>query len=57
VEPVQSTSSSVALEWHYNEDDPAQPAFITGYLVTVQEVGSDILPDQTESKSREKLPV
>ncbi|XP_072243660.1 leukemia inhibitory factor receptor isoform X2 [Leuresthes tenuis] len=48
VEPVQSTSSSVALEWRYNEDDPAQPAFITGYLVTVQEVGSDILPGQTE---------
>ncbi|KAM4576175.1 leukemia inhibitory factor receptor isoform 2-T2 [Odontesthes bonariensis] len=48
VEPVQSTSSSVALEWHYNEDDPAHPAFITGYLVTVQEVGSDILPGQTE---------
>lgn len=38
VEPVQSTSSSVTLEWQYNEDDPAQPAFITGYLVTVQEV-------------------
>ncbi|XP_028269069.1 leukemia inhibitory factor receptor [Parambassis ranga] len=38
VEPVHSTSSSVTLEWHYNEDDPTQPAFITGYLVTVQEV-------------------
>uniref|UniRef100_A0A3P9BW38 Leukemia inhibitory factor receptor n=1 Tax=Maylandia zebra TaxID=106582 RepID=A0A3P9BW38_9CICH len=45
VEPVQSTSSSVTLEWHYNEDDPAQPAFIMGYLVTVQEVGSVLLPD------------
>ncbi|XP_074527018.1 leukemia inhibitory factor receptor [Halichoeres trimaculatus] len=43
VEPVQSTSSSVTLEWHYNEDDAAQPAFITGYLVTVQAVGSDKL--------------
>ncbi|XP_061585467.1 leukemia inhibitory factor receptor [Cololabis saira] len=40
VEPVQSSSSSVTLEWHYNEDDPGQPAFITGYLVTVQEAGS-----------------
>uniref|UniRef100_A0A3Q2X1Q5 Leukemia inhibitory factor receptor-like n=1 Tax=Haplochromis burtoni TaxID=8153 RepID=A0A3Q2X1Q5_HAPBU len=45
VEPVQSTSSSVTLEWHYNEDDPAQPAFIMGYLVTVQEIGSVLLPD------------
>ncbi len=44
VEPVQSTSSSVTLEWHYNEDDPAHPAFITGYQVTVQEIGSDTLP-------------
>uniref|UniRef100_A0A3Q0SNH8 Fibronectin type-III domain-containing protein n=1 Tax=Amphilophus citrinellus TaxID=61819 RepID=A0A3Q0SNH8_AMPCI len=45
VEPVQSTSSSVTLEWHYNEEDPTQPAFITGYLVTVQEAGSVSLPD------------
>ncbi|XP_044051060.1 oncostatin-M-specific receptor subunit beta isoform X2 [Siniperca chuatsi] len=44
VEPVQKTSSSVTLEWRYDEDDPAHPAFITGYLVTVQEVGSDTLP-------------
>ncbi|XP_069563953.1 leukemia inhibitory factor receptor [Brachyistius frenatus] len=44
VEPVHSTSSSVTLVWHYNEDDPAQPAFITGYLVTVQEGGPDMLP-------------
>ncbi|XP_035514491.1 oncostatin-M-specific receptor subunit beta [Morone saxatilis] len=42
VEPVQSTSSSVTLEWHYSEDDPAHPAFITGYLVMVQKVGSDM---------------
>ncbi|XP_054467793.1 leukemia inhibitory factor receptor [Anoplopoma fimbria] len=41
VEPVQSTSSSVTLKWSYNEDDPAHPAFITGYQVTAQEVGSD----------------
>ncbi|XP_041855246.1 leukemia inhibitory factor receptor [Melanotaenia boesemani] len=46
VYPVQSTSSSVTLEWHYNEDDPALPAFIIGYLVKVQEVGSDMLPGQ-----------
>ncbi|XP_034547122.1 leukemia inhibitory factor receptor isoform X2 [Notolabrus celidotus] len=43
VKPVQSTSSSVTLEWRYNEDDAAHPAFITGYLVTVEEVGSDTL--------------
>ncbi|XP_036954638.1 oncostatin-M-specific receptor subunit beta isoform X1 [Acanthopagrus latus] len=41
VEPVQSTSSSVTLEWRYDVDDPAHPAFITGYLVTVQEVAPD----------------
>ncbi|KAM3610502.1 uncharacterized protein V6R79_004825 [Siganus canaliculatus] len=40
VEPAQCTSSSVTLEWHYSEDDPAHPAFITGYLVTVQEAAS-----------------
>lgn len=33
----------MTLEWRYNEDDAAQPAFITGYLVTVQEAGSDNL--------------
>ncbi|XP_071339602.1 leukemia inhibitory factor receptor isoform X2 [Trachinotus anak] len=44
VEPVQSTPSSVTLEWRYNENDPAHPAFITGYLVTVQEVGANMLP-------------
>ncbi|KAM3867636.1 leukemia inhibitory factor receptor [Diretmus argenteus] len=36
VEPVRRTSSSVTLEWHYNEDDQAHPGFITGYLVAVQ---------------------
>ncbi|XP_073322066.1 leukemia inhibitory factor receptor [Pagrus major] len=38
VEPVQSTSSSVTLEWRYDVDDLA---FIAGYLVKVQEVASD----------------
>ncbi|XP_040010243.1 leukemia inhibitory factor receptor isoform X2 [Xiphias gladius] len=37
VEPVERTPSSVKLEWRYNEDDPAHLAFITGYVVTVQE--------------------
>lgn len=55
VEPVQSTSSSVTLEWHYNEDDLAHPAFITGYLITVQEVGSGTLPGHATSGCREKL--
>ncbi|XP_070761070.1 leukemia inhibitory factor receptor [Enoplosus armatus] len=44
VELVQSTSSSVTLEWRYDEDEPTHPAFITGYQVTVQEVGSEMLP-------------
>ncbi|KAJ4941988.1 hypothetical protein JOQ06_011859 [Pogonophryne albipinna] len=39
-----STSSSVTLEWSYNEDDPAHTAFITGYLVTGQEAGTDTPP-------------
>ncbi|XP_067377365.1 leukemia inhibitory factor receptor isoform X1 [Channa argus] len=37
IEPVQSTYSSVTLEWRYNEADPTHPAFIVGYLVTVQD--------------------
>ncbi|XP_060894548.1 leukemia inhibitory factor receptor isoform X1 [Labrus mixtus] len=37
---VRSTSSSVTLEWFYSEDDASHPAFITGYLITVQELGS-----------------
>ncbi|KAF7200667.1 leukemia inhibitory factor receptor [Nothobranchius furzeri] len=41
IKPVYITSSSVTLEWRYDEDDPVQPAFITGYLVTLQETGSD----------------
>ncbi|KAM7017805.1 leukemia inhibitory factor receptor isoform 2-T2 [Tautogolabrus adspersus] len=40
VEMVQSTSSSVTLEWFYSEDDASHSAFITGYLITVQELGS-----------------
>ncbi|XP_040050982.2 leukemia inhibitory factor receptor isoform X1 [Gasterosteus aculeatus] len=40
IEPIQSTSSSVTLEWSYNEDDPSHLGFITGYLVTAQEVGA-----------------
>lgn len=43
VEPA-SASSSVTLEWRYNEDDQAHPAFITGYLVTVKEVAHNMLP-------------
>ncbi|KAF1389404.1 hypothetical protein PFLUV_G00073080 [Perca fluviatilis] len=43
VEPFQITSSSVTLEWSYDEDDPAHSAFITGYLVTAQAVGSGTL--------------
>lgn len=55
VEPVQSTSSSVTLEWSYNEDDPAHTAFITGYLVTGQEAGTDTLPGHVASKCGGKL--
>ncbi|KAG7489235.1 leukemia inhibitory factor receptor-like isoform X2 [Solea senegalensis] len=44
VEPVQTTSSSVTLEWRYSEDDPSHVAFITGYLVSVKEVGPNMLP-------------
>lgn len=57
VEPVQITSSSVTLEWHYNEEDPAHPAFITGYLVMVHEVGSDKLPGRAAGGCRGKIPV
>uniref|UniRef100_A0A3P9P0K2 Leukemia inhibitory factor receptor-like n=1 Tax=Poecilia reticulata TaxID=8081 RepID=A0A3P9P0K2_POERE len=41
IQPVKRTYASVTLEWHYDEDDPGQRAFITGYLVTVQEVQTD----------------
>ncbi|XP_054895473.1 leukemia inhibitory factor receptor isoform X2 [Poeciliopsis prolifica] len=36
--PIKRTYASVTLEWHFDEEDPAQPAFITGYLIAVQEV-------------------
>uniref|UniRef100_A0A667ZXB3 Fibronectin type-III domain-containing protein n=1 Tax=Myripristis murdjan TaxID=586833 RepID=A0A667ZXB3_9TELE len=39
---VRSTSSSVTLEWLYDEDD--QAGFITGYLASVQEVGQEAAP-------------
>ncbi|XP_023814694.1 leukemia inhibitory factor receptor isoform X2 [Oryzias latipes] len=46
VQPVQTTSSSATLEWLFNEHDPAHPAFIIGYLITVQGGRSDKAPDQ-----------
>ncbi|XP_029295925.1 leukemia inhibitory factor receptor [Cottoperca gobio] len=55
VEPVQSSSSSVTLEWSYNEDDPAHTAFITGYLVTGQEVGSGTLPGHAANVFNESV--
>lgn len=51
VEPVQYTSSSVTLVWLYNEEDRAHPAFITGYLVMVHQVGSDKLPGHAANLS------
>ncbi|XP_024860896.2 oncostatin-M-specific receptor subunit beta isoform X2 [Kryptolebias marmoratus] len=48
-ESARTTSSSITLEWFYDEDDPAQPAFITGYLVTVQEVGPETRLGQTKN--------
>lgn len=56
VEPVQSTSSSVTMEWRYSEDDPAHSAFVTGYLVTVQEVGTDTLPGHHPASERRRKP-
>lgn len=53
VQPVQKTSSSVTLEWSYNEADHAHPAFITGYLVKVQ----DGLLGRAASGCRGNLPV
>ncbi|XP_071775502.2 leukemia inhibitory factor receptor isoform X1 [Centroberyx gerrardi] len=47
VRPGQSTSSSVTLEWLYNEEDQAHRGFITGYLVVVQEEGCESTPGQT----------
>uniref|UniRef100_A0A8C7ZYH8 Fibronectin type-III domain-containing protein n=1 Tax=Oryzias sinensis TaxID=183150 RepID=A0A8C7ZYH8_9TELE len=51
VQPVQTTSSSATLEWLFNEHDPAHPAFIIGYLITVQGGRSDKAPDQATSVS------
>lgn len=45
-----SESSSVTLEWYYNEEDEAHPAFITGYLVTAQEVLQDALAGRAKAK-------
>lgn len=44
VEPIQKTSSSVTLHWHYNEDDDSNPAFIIGYLVKVEDMGPNTQP-------------
>ncbi|RVE67939.1 hypothetical protein OJAV_G00086790 [Oryzias javanicus] len=41
IQPVWTTSSSVTLEWLFSEEDPAHPAFIVGYRVTVQRGGSE----------------
>lgn len=38
-----SESSSVTLEWRYDEDNRDHPAFITGYLVTARKVQQDTL--------------
>nr|XP_023692485.1 oncostatin-M-specific receptor subunit beta-like isoform X1 [Paramormyrops kingsleyae] len=35
--PVSISSSSALLSWEFNEDDPADPGFITGYQVNVTE--------------------
>ncbi|XP_029366774.1 oncostatin-M-specific receptor subunit beta isoform X2 [Echeneis naucrates] len=47
VKPVQRTASSVTLEWHHREHicNATHSGFITGYLITVQEVESNVLPD------------
>lgn len=56
VKLVHSTSSSVTLEWCFDENDPTHPAFITGYLVTVQETGTDVLSRHHDaSECREEL--
>ncbi|XP_062308106.1 leukemia inhibitory factor receptor [Osmerus eperlanus] len=39
ITPVHFASSSVTLEWRYNDDDPAHPGFIIGYQVTVITAG------------------
>lgn len=45
-----SESSSVTLEWRYDEDDQDHPAFITGYLVTVHEEQQDTLAGGASAK-------
>uniref|UniRef100_A0AAY4B099 Fibronectin type-III domain-containing protein n=1 Tax=Denticeps clupeoides TaxID=299321 RepID=A0AAY4B099_9TELE len=45
------TSSSVTLEWSFREDDPLNPGFIIGYLVTVQEDSYNISLDNPQKKS------
>lgn len=45
-----SESSSVTLEWRYDQDDQDHPAFITGYLVTVHEAQQDPLAGGASAK-------
>lgn len=45
-----SESSSVTLEWRYDEDNRDHPAFITGYLVTVCKVQQDTPAGGTSAK-------
>ncbi|KAL0978919.1 hypothetical protein UPYG_G00177810 [Umbra pygmaea] len=40
IEPILISSSFVTLEWHYDEYNPSNPGFITGYLVTVHKASS-----------------
>ncbi|KAJ7993904.1 hypothetical protein DPEC_G00259530 [Dallia pectoralis] len=40
VEPIVMSSASVTLDWDYDENNPSNPGFITGYLVTVYKVPS-----------------
>lgn len=47
----------MTLEWSYDEDDPAHSAFITGYLVTAQAVGSGTLLGHAASRCRGKRPL
>ncbi|XP_049326321.1 leukemia inhibitory factor receptor isoform X2 [Astyanax mexicanus] len=35
LESLNARWSSVALQWSFNEDDPAHPGFITGYNLTI----------------------
>uniref|UniRef100_A0A3P8XX68 Fibronectin type-III domain-containing protein n=1 Tax=Esox lucius TaxID=8010 RepID=A0A3P8XX68_ESOLU len=40
IEPIIMSSTSVTLDWDYDENNPSNPGFITGYLVTVHKVSS-----------------